>query len=39
MNIETQKRRLKNQHSIPLKMTIASDLLQRPANKDGSTSL
>ena len=30
MNIETQKRRLKkNQHSIPLKMTIASDLLQR----------
>ena len=30
MNIETQKRRRKkNHHSIPFKMTIASDLLQR----------
>ena len=30
MNIETQKRRRnKNYHSIPYKMTIASDLLQR----------
>jgi uncharacterized protein len=30
MNIETQKRRRKkNQHNIPFKMTIASDLLQR----------
>ena len=29
MNIETQKRRRKKNHSIPFKMTIASDLLQR----------